>query len=318
MRNSISIIGAPMWLGQTRYGTNLAPDALRTVGLLARLQAIHEDIIDLGNIPITTTGQFKASETKVKNLKSIAAACDKIAKSVADILANSRFPLVLGGDHSIAIGTLAGITRRYHNPGVIWYDAHADINTHETTPSGNIHGMPLAVSMGLGHETLVNACGSQCKIKPENIVFIGVRDIDAGEADLIDTHNIKLYTVDDVNRLGMDTVIAETVQYLSKCDGIHLSFDIDGIDPVSMPGVGTPVAGGISYEDSLRALQLLAELDAIISAEFVELNPLLDKDSRTTKAAMDLIAAFVGEKSLSEAARHSDMWQPELTATIKG
>ncbi|MPN64559.1 Arginase [bioreactor metagenome] len=116
----------------------------------------------------------------------------------------------------------------------------------------------------------------------------------------------------------MDTVIAETVQYLSKCDGIHLSFDIDGIDPVSMPGVGTPVAGGISYEDSLRALQLLAELDAIISAEFVELNPLLDKDSRTTKAAMDLIAAFVGEKSRSDTAYHSDIWQPELTATIKG
>lgn len=314
MKNSISVVGAPMWLGQTRYGTNLAPDALRAAGLLDRLRLEKLDILDLGNIPITTTGQFKPSEANVKNLKSIVAACEKIAKSVSSIAAHGRFPLILGGDHSIAIGTLAGLNQHYHNLGVIWFDAHADINTPETTPSGNIHGMPLAVSMGIGHEQLVNVGGDHRKVKPENLVFIGVRDIDPGEVEFIQRNNIKIYTVEDIQRLGMEAVIAETVQYLAKCDGIHLSFDLDGIDPLVMPGVGTPVADGVNYSDSLFALQRLAELGVITSAEFVELNPLLDKDAKTTRSAIDLITAFLSADEYREAALEINTWKLELTA----
>ncbi|MEG6584122.1 arginase [Dendrosporobacter sp. 1207_IL3150] len=297
MKKTISIIGAPMWLGQTRYGTNLAPDALRTAGLFDRLEAINQDVNDLGNIPITTTGHFRTNESNVKNLKAIASACDKIAQTVSSVIAEDSFPLVIGGDHSIAIGTIAGVAQHYNNLGVIWYDAHADINTPETTPSGNIHGMPLAVSMGIGHETLVSIGGNNVKVKPENIVFIGVRDIDPGEADLIADKKIKVFTAEDVDRLGMADVISQTLKHLEKCDGIHLSFDIDGIDPSSMPGVGTPVADGVSYEDSMLAIKLLEQSGCITSAEFVELNPLLDKEGKTTQASVNLIAAFLGEHS---------------------
>jgi len=297
MKKGISLIGAPMWLGQTRYGTNLGPDAFRCAGIMKRVKALNKDIVDLGNVAITTTGQFRPKEQNVKNLRPIVAASEKIAQKVSQIIAGNRFPLIFGGDHSIAIGTLAGVARHYQNLGVIWYDAHADINTPETTPSGNIHGMPLAASIGLGHPALVNVGGYKGKVQPENIVFIGVRDIDPGEKLLIAEKQIKIYTMEDIARLGMNEVIGQTLDYLSKkCDGIHLSFDIDGIDPAEMPGVGTPVDGGISFQDTLLAVNLLAQSEKITSAEFVELNPLLDREGKTTRAAVDLVAALFGEQ----------------------
>jgi len=295
MNKAISIVGAPMWLGQACYGANLAPAALRAAGLQKRLTAFNQDIIDLGDIPIAVAGQCEAGEQQVKNLQPIIAASNEIARCVARIVASDRFPLVLGGDHSIAIGTLAGLIGHYDNLGIIWYDAHADINTPATTPSGNIHGMPLAVAMGSGHAELLSIGGAGVRIKPENIVYIGVRDIDPGEAAFIDEQQIKLYTAEDVGRWGMPAIIEQTLAHLAACDGIHLSFDIDGIDPLAMPGVGTPAAGGVSYRDSILALQLLEQSRAVTSAEFVELNPVLDKDGQTTRAVVDLIAAFLGE-----------------------
>lgn len=298
MKKTVSILGVPMWLGQTRYGTNLAPDVIRSTGLAERLRGLHLEVKDEGNIPIDLTGRCKRDGKNIKNVKTIAKCSEKLAAKVSDILEQQCFPLILGGDHSIAIGTLAGAAKHFNNLGVIWYDAHADMNTPETSPSGNIHGMPLAASMGLGHPALTGIGGYQGKIKPENIVLIGARDIDDGEKQLIAEKNIKVYTTDDVNKLGIERVIRETIEYLAqRCDGIHLSFDLDGIDPREIPGVGTPVANGISYKDSEKAVQLLFATGRITSAEFVEVNSILDSDNITAQLTTNLICDMFGEKT---------------------
>lgn len=301
MNKGISVVGVPMWLGQTRYGANLGPDAIRAAGLLECLKDLDQDVIDLGNIAVSTAGKFKPVEDRMKNLKPIIAASKKLMDKVSGIVAQNRFPLILGGDHSIAIGVLAGISKYFRNLGIIWYDAHADINTPETTPSGNIHGMPLAASMGLGHPALVNIGGYAPKIRPENIVLLGVRDIDPGEQRLIAEKQIKVYTMDDVREMGMTRVMQETIEYLAqRCDGVHLSFDLDGLDPQEAPGVGTPVPEGISYNDSVTAVKLLFEANIITSADFVEVNPLLDKDNQTALTAVSLINILFGSVAASE------------------
>lgn len=298
MKKNISIVGVPMWLGQTRYGTNLGPQSIRSAGLMDRLRNLGGNVIDEGNLSIGITGRFRQSGENIKNVKTLAESSEKLAAKVSDIVEKGNFPLVLGGDHSIAMGTLAGVAKHFKSVGVIWYDAHADMNTPETSPSGNIHGMPLAASMGLGHPALTGIGGYQGKVKPEHIVLIGVRDIDKGERQLIAEKNIKAYTAKDVKRLGIEVVIAETLRYLSdRCDGIHLSFDVDGIDPGEVPGVGTPVTGGISYKDSLQAVRLLSAAEKLVSAEFVEVNPLLDTDDITARLTVNLIGALFGEKA---------------------
>lgn len=292
----VTLLGIGQWLGQTRFGPNLAPDALRRAGLIKRLQALQIEIDDGGNVAIAANTHDGQQHSQFRNGKSIAAISNRIAKEVSAIIDRRRMPLILGGDHSISIGTIAGIAQHYDNLGVIWYDAHGDMNTIETTPSGNVHGMPLAAGMGLGHPALVNVGGYAGKVKAENIVLIGVRDLDEGEKQLIAQKQIKLYTAQDVKQLGMTRVIAEVIEYLKKtCDGIHLSFDLDGIDPREAPGVGTPVRGGVSFADSLLALKLLFASRCITSAEFVELNPLLDSEGQTVDATIALIGALFGE-----------------------
>lgn len=306
MKRKISIVGVPMWLGQTRYGTNLGPQGIRNAGLIDRLKTVGENVIDEGNLSIGITGRFRQSGENIKNVKTLVESSEKLAAKVSSIIQEERFPLVLGGDHSIAMGTLAGVAKHFKNIGVIWYDAHADMNTPETSPSGNIHGMPLAASMGLGHSALTTIGGYRGKVKPEHIVLVGVRDIDKGEQQLIAEKNIKVYTANDVKRLGMEVVIAETLRYLSeRCDGIHLSFDVDGIDPAEFPGVGTPVTNGLSYKESLQAVRLLSASEKLISAEFVEVNPLLDKDDTTARLTVNLIGALFGETAKSKQVQRS-------------
>lgn len=296
MKKEISVLGVPMWLGQTRFGTNMGPGAIRSAGLVGRLKELQYDVADEGNISIGIAGQFKRTGENMKNVKTIVKSSERLAAKVSDILEKKRFPLVLGGDHSIAIGTLAGAAKHFKNLGVIWYDAHADMNTPETSPSGNIHGMPLAASMGMGHPVLTQVGGYTGKVKPEHVVLIGARDLDPGEVKLIAHKNIRVYTAEDVAKKGMAEVIGEALAYLSeRCDGIHLSFDLDGIDPLEVPGVGTPVKKGISYGDSILAVQLLSQSEKITSAEFVEVNPLLDKGDTTASLTVNLIGALFGE-----------------------
>lgn len=309
MNKKISIIGVPMWLGQTRYGTNLGPNVIRSTGLVERLKSLGQDVSDEGNLSIGITGRFRQNGENIKNLKTLAVSSEKLAAKVSDSIEKQCFPLILGGDHSIAMGTLAGVAKHFKNVGVIWFDAHADMNTPETSPSGNIHGMPLAASMGIGHPALTGIGGYEVKVKPENIVLIGARDIDAGEKELIKDKNIKVFTVEDVQKLGITEVINQTIAYLAeRCDAIHLSFDLDGIDPTEVPGVGTPVAEGISYSDSVRAINLLGASSLLTSAEFVEFNPLLDKDDKTAYAVANLIGALFGETAKNKQPQNTN-WQ---------
>lgn len=295
----LAIIGMPMDLGQTRRGVDMGPSAIRYAGINERLKSLFDEVQDLGDIPIGRPEVSIDQESNLRNLELIAEKTTKLAAKVDEVIESGSFPLVLGGDHSIAIGTLAGVSKHYQNLGVIWYDAHGDLNTAETSPSGNIHGMPLAVSLGLGHPLLTNIGGYQPKVKPENIVIIGARSLDEGERELIKDKGIKVYTMHEIDRLGMTKVIEESIQYLqNKTDGVHLSLDLDGLDPVEAPGVGTPVNGGISYRESHLAMEMLAEANLITSAEFVEVNPILDDKNKTATLAVALMGSLFGEKLL--------------------
>lgn len=288
-----------MDLGQARRGVDMGPSAIRYAGVVERLEEIGHTLTDEGDIHIAS-----ASKTEVKailrNLKEVTEACNELANKVSEVMDKGQFPLVLGGDHSIAIGTLAGLADRYENLGVIWYDAHADLNTGETSPSGNIHGMPLAVSLGLGHDSLMNIRGFAPKIKPENVVIIGARSIDPGERELIKEKGIKVFTMHEIDKLGMTEVMDQAMAYLKErnVDGVHLSLDLDGIDPIYTPGVGTPVPGGITYRESHLAMEMLHDSKMITSAEFVEVNPILDEKNKTADVAVALMGSLFGEKLL--------------------
>ncbi|MGG1572622.1 arginase [Fictibacillus sp. NRS-1165] len=300
MKKDITIIGVPMDLGQTRRGVDMGPSAIRYAGIVERLENIDYSVKDFGDIQIARPGTIEETiETNLKNLEEVATASEKLAETVSNVISENRFPLVLGGDHSIAIGSLAGIAQHYNNLGVIWYDAHGDLNTADTSPSGNIHGMPLAASLGIGHESLTGIGGYADKVKPENIVIIGARSLDEGEKELIKDRGIKVYTMHEIDRIGMTKVMEETIEYLSKkTDGVHLSLDLDGLDPSDAPGVGTPVLGGISYRESHLAMEMLAESQIITSAEFVEVNPILDERNKTATVAVALMGSLFGEKLL--------------------
>lgn len=297
MKN-ISVIGVPMDLGQSRRGVDMGPSAIRYAGAIERLQALHYNIHDLGDIAINRPAQSNPNDgTNLKNLEQVVEANEKLAAMVDQEMGKKHFPLVLGGDHSIAIGSLAGISKYYENLGVIWYDAHGDLNSGETSPSGNIHGMPLAVSLGIGHEKLTNLFGNAPKIKPENIVIVGARCLDPGEKELIRDKGIKVYSMHEIDRMGMSKVMDETISYLKgRTDGVHLSLDLDGLDPSEAPGVGTPVIGGITYRESHLAMEMLAESNILSSAEFVEVNPILDEKNKTATVAVALMGSLFGEK----------------------
>ncbi|MFC7393476.1 arginase [Scopulibacillus cellulosilyticus] len=300
MLKDISIIGVPMDLGQERRGVDMGPSAIRYAGVTERLEALGYNIEDLGDIaiaPRNTRAKQSSGDEHLKNLDEVAEANNKLADAISQVIEKKRFPLIFGGDHSIAIGTLAGVTKPYKNLGVIWYDAHGDLNTAETSPSGNIHGMPLAVSLGLGHPSLTGIGGDQPKVKPENIVIIGARSLDKGERELIKEKNIRVYTMHEIDQFGMTKVMNDAINYLKeKTDGVHLSLDLDGLDPSDAPGVGTPVLGGISYRESHLAMEMLSEADILTSAEFVEVNPILDDKNRTADVAVALMGSLFGEK----------------------
>ncbi|WP_062353308.1 arginase [Bacillus kwashiorkori] len=299
MKKKISIVGAPMDLGQLRRGVDMGPSAIRYAGVVERLEGLGYDIHDMGDIEIGRPKSTLDSQSKLRNLHAVVEANVKLKEKVTEIIEKGSFPLILGGDHSIAIGSLAAISQFHKTLGVIWYDAHADLNTAETSPSGNIHGMPLAASIGLGDSSLVNIGGFSPKILPENVVIIGARSIDEGEKILIKEKGIKVFTMHEIDRMGMSNVMEEAINYLKeKVDGVHLSLDLDALDPLYAPGVGTPVVGGLTYRESHLAMEMLAESKLIVSAEFVEVNPILDERNRTGTLAVDLMGSLFGETLL--------------------
>lgn len=298
MNKKISIIGVPIDYGQSRRGVDMGPSAIRYAGVSDRLEKLNYVVNDLGDVPVTQLEQYKKKNTdNLNNLEQVIEINENVAKTVDQEMQKDNFPLILGGDHSMALGTIAGVAKHYQSLGVIWYDAHGDLNTNETSPSGNIHGMPLSATLGIGHDRLINIYGYTPKVKPENIVVIGARDLDDGEKELIKKENIKVYTMHEIDRMGMPKVIEETISYLKeRTDGVHLSLDLDGLDPSEAPGVGTPVIGGLSYRESHLAMEMLYESNIVTSAEFVEVNPILDEKNKTARLAVGLIGSLFGEK----------------------
>jgi len=295
----ISVIGVPIDLGADRRGVDMGPSAMRCAGILERLKRIGFTPHDEGDLVVRRPGTYGEHGNTLKFLNDITSVCDELHRNVADAVVRERFPLVIGGDHSIAIGTIAGVLQHKPKLGVIWFDSHADLNTAETTPSGNIHGMSLAVALGIGHPSLVGIGGADKRIDPSKVAIIGARSIDDGEKELIRKLGIKVYTMHDIDRLGMTQVMEEAIRIASDgTNGVHLSLDLDGLDPEDAPGVGTPVAGGITYREGHLAMELLSEANCIVSAEVVEVNPILDHMNKTAKVAVALVASLLGERIL--------------------
>lgn len=301
MKKSIEVIGAPTAFGQRKLGVNFGPDALRYAGLIERIKKIGHEVIDKGNVvsPEINMEKYKSEQKGLRNLEEVITFSNSLYEKVSETKKRGHFPLILGGDHSLSIGSIAGISEHYENLGVIWYDAHGDLNTLDSSPSGNIHGMPLRALIGEGDESLINIGGYKNKVKPENIVLIGMRDLDEGEKEYIKEVGIRTYTMADIDRLGMSTVISETIDYLKdKTDGVHLSLDVDALDPVETPGTGTTVPGGVTYRESHLAMEMLHESNLIVSADLVEVNPLIDDCNKTAHQAIGLMGSFFGEKLL--------------------
>ncbi|MDW4100666.1 arginase [Staphylococcus saprophyticus] len=301
MNKTVEIIGAPSTFGQRKLGVNLGPDAIRYAGIVARIEAIGLTVKDSGNInvPELNLNKFNSEQQGLRNLEEIIETSETLSQSVSNSISNNHFPLILGGDHSIAIGSISGVSKHYENLGVIWYDAHGDLNIPEESPSGNIHGMPLRILAGDADDKLVNIANYAPKVKPENIVLIGMRDLDVGERQYIKDNNIKTYTMAEVDRYGIKQVIKETIDYLKeKTDGIHLSLDVDALDPVETPGTGTRVLGGLTYRESHFALEFLHNSNLVTSMDLVEVNPLIDHNNDTAEQAVGLVGSFFGETLL--------------------
>ncbi len=295
----VDIIGAATTFGQPKLGVDLGPDALRYANLVEALKVLNIDVNDKGNIysnfKVDVSGHSTGDANVLKNYEQVVDFSEKLAAAADESVASGAFPLIIGGDHSLSIGSLAGISPHYENLGVIWYDAHGDLNDSGSSPSGNIHGMPLAISCGIGDERLVNIHREGVKVKPGNIVLIGMRDLDEGETKYIKDQNILTFTMRDIREKGISDVMSEALDYLqAKTDGIHLSLDVDALDPSETPGTGTPVAEGLSMWETLLAMNILHKGGGITSMDLVEVNPLLDEGNKTAEKAVDMITALFG------------------------
>jgi arginase len=250
----------------------------------------------MGNIPVTLAEQGAITDTSLKHLEEIVATAEAPAELVGEARADHRFPLVLGGDHSIALGSIAGSARN-RRLGVIWIDAHADFNSAETTPSGNIHGMPLAASCGVGDPRLVNLVYPGVKVEPRHVALVGVRDLDEGERALLREHGVTVFTMQQIDRQGMDQVVAQALEVVANgTDGVLASLDMDALDPREAPGVGTPVAGGMNYREAHLTMELLAEAGCLVALDLVEVNPILDRGNETARLAAELAWSALGKR----------------------
>ena len=299
----IQLIGVPLDLGQARRGVDMGPSAVRVAGLEARLEALGHVVEDSGNVAVAMAELKKEGDPHAKYLKEITATCTKSAELVVKALEAGKVPMVLGGDHSVAAGTVSGVAEFYRRDnkkiGLIWIDAHSDINTPETSTSGNEHGMPLAALMGLGPAELGNIYNFWPKVKPENCVLFGVRDIDATEKENIRRAGIEVVTMRDIDERGMRAVMEDALRMAGRGTvGYHVSLDMDWIDPEDAPGVGTPVRGGATYREAHLAMEIIADHGRMLSFEIVEVNPVLDEQNQTADLAVELALSAFGKKIL--------------------
>jgi arginase len=308
MRQShIAIIGAPMDLGAGRRGVDMGPSAVRLAGLNEKLAALGYRVEDLGNIVVDQPESLPAGPSHARYLPQIAHTCVRLADLAEKAANESKVPLVLGGDHSIAIGTVAGMSRHFHKRGrklgLIWIDAHADMNTPESSPSGNIHGMPLACCVGLGPPELTGIAGYSPAVEPGSVAILGLRSVDEIERRNVRDAGVHPFTMRDIDERGMRAVIQEAIHFATQgasggTGGFHLSFDMDAVDPSDAPGVGTPVRGGITYREAHLAMELVCDSGLMASMEVVEVNPVIDEANRTALLAVELVMSAMGKRIL--------------------
>jgi arginase len=297
---NIHILGVPMDLGAAHRGVDMGPSAIRIAGVSEKLQLLGHTVIEEGDISIKIPEQQKVKNPKLKYLSEIVRACTLLAAKTEKILEADGFPVVLGGDHSIAIGTIGGVAnyckKKHKKLGVLWIDAHGDMNTDQTSPSGNIHGMPLAALIGLGALELTSVGGDYAKLDPKNVVLIAIRDLDEGEKAAIRENDISIFTMNDIDKHGISEIITKAIKKLKNVDFIHVSFDLDAMDPQECPGVGTPVKGGLDFREAHLIMETLSELNQMHSLEIVETNPILDNRNHSAELAVDLIQSGFGKK----------------------
>lgn len=299
----IRVIGVPLDLGQSRRGVDMGPSAVRVAGLELKLESLGHQVEDGGNVSVAMPEQKNPGNPDAKYLKEITATCTKHADQVIKTLEAGKVPLSLGGDHSMAVGSVSGLAEFYRRQdqkvGLIWMDAHSDINTPGTSPSGNVHGMPLGAIMGLGPAELANIYNWSPKIAPENCVLVGIRDVDIHEKENIRRAGIHAFTMRDIDERGMRTVMEEALRLAGRGTvGYHVSLDMDWLDPEDAPGVGTPVEGGATYREAHLAMEIIADHGRMLSFEIVEVNPVLDEKNQTAELAVELALSAFGKKIL--------------------
>ncbi len=303
MAEKIRIIGVPMDLGASRRGVDMGPSALRVAGLQAKLKQLGRQVEDIGNIIVKQPEEQHYGVKNAKYLEEISVTCKGLADIVLKTLDEDLLPLVLGGDHSIAVGTAGGAAAHYHKEskriGLIWLDAHGDMNTPESSPSGNVHGMPLASIMGYGPPELTDLGGIKPMVEPRNIALVGIRDLDAKERRLVKDSGVHIFTMRDIDERGMREVMAEALRFAGDdTAGIAVSLDMDFVDPSDAPGVGTPVRGGVTYREAHLALEMIADSRAMVSFELVEINPVIDLHNTTATLGVELVLSGLGKKIL--------------------
>lgn len=299
----VSILGVPLGYGASMAGVDMGPAALRVARLHQRIAELGYEVNDLGDLRLERPKSLAQPTDKLKYLKEITNACEKLADEVHDILTSGALPLVLGGDHSIAMGSLAGgsdyCRQRNETLGLIWFDAHADMNTPETTPSGNIHGMPLAVVLGRGPNQLTAIGGFTPKLDPKYCAHVGARDIDRGERELIRELGVRFFTMREIDERGMSACMDDAIEIASKASGGYaVTFDVDALDPGDAPGSGTLVRGGLTYREAHLGMEKVAEAGGMLSLEVVEINTALDVNNKTAELGVELILSALGKTIL--------------------
>ena len=298
VRHKVAVLGAALDLGAGRRGVDMGPSAIRYAGLDARLDEIGHEYVDLGNVETAVAEAAESGDEHARFLPEIKDTSESIARLVADATRADLVPVVLGGDHTVALGTLAGMAEAHGPGGAIWFDAHGDLNSPETSPSGNVHGMVLAAALGLAGDRFREDGWGLPALEPGRVALVAVRSLDDGERELLGELDAKVFTMSDVDRLGVERAVRESLAHVAGPGFVHVSLDMDAIDPEVAPGVGTPVRGGLSYREAHLAMELIAESGLASSFDVVEVNPILDRENQTGKLAVELLASALGARIL--------------------
>ena len=299
----LEVLGVPLDLGGNRRGCDMGPSALRIGGLVAKLVRLGYEVRDQGDLPAPAAEESAFGDPRAKFLTAIGQVCGEVCARVERALDAGHLPLVVGGDHSIAMGTVSGVVSHHRKRdaeiGLMWVDAHADMNTPESSPSGNVHGMPLRVLLGQGPSSLVDLGGTGPKVRPEKVALIGIRDLDRREREVVAESGVHVFTMKEVDRYGMSEVAFRALEAVNdETDGFHLSLDLDSVDPQYAPGVGTPVPGGLTFREAHLLMELIADNGGLCSMEVVEHNPTLDHANKTAELGVNLVQSALGRQIL--------------------